>query len=50
MGGIIFFVDHTGQHGLIASLDDLDGGMGVTYSDVLDQEIGGAARSATDGV
>jgi len=50
LGGIIFFVDHTGEHGLIASLCDLDGGNGVTYSDVVDQEIGEAARSATDGV
>lgn len=49
-GGIIFFVDHTGEHGLIASLDDLDGGDGVVWSDNLDSDVGSKAQSATDGV
>jgi len=30
-GGIIFWLDQTGEHGLIASLDDLDGGSGVEW-------------------
>lgn len=50
MEGIVFFVDHTGAHGLIANLQDLDGGTGVSWSDVTDIEIGAAAQSATDGV
>jgi hypothetical protein len=49
MGGIIFYIDHTGEHGLVVSLTDLDGGAGVMWSDVVDQEIGDAAMSATDG-
>jgi len=49
MGGIIFFVDYTGEHGLVASLDDLDGGEGVPWSDKLTREVGPAALSATDG-
>lgn len=31
-GGIVFWVDETGEQGLIASLDDLDGGNGVYWS------------------
>lgn len=50
LGGIIFFVDHTGLHGLIASLDDLDGGDGVQWSDKLNCEVGPEAQSATDGI
>ena len=50
LGGIIYFVDHTGQHGLIASLDDLDGGNGVQWSDALISEVGPGAQSATDGL
>ena len=49
MGGIVFFVDPSGKHGLVASLDDLDGGPGVPWSDVTDEEIGDEARSATLG-
>ena len=30
-GGIVFYVDQTGEHGLIASLDDLDDGNGVAW-------------------
>lgn len=48
-GGIVFWVDHTGEHGLIASLDDLDGGSGVAWSNVTSTEIGATAKSMTDG-
>ena len=50
-GGIVFWVDHTGEHGLIASLDDLDGGSGVTWVSAayLYTEIGASAQSITDG-
>jgi hypothetical protein len=37
-GGIIFYIDETGEHGLIASLHDLDGGSGVAWSNIIDQE------------
>ena len=30
-GGIVFYVYDNGQHGLIASLDDIDGGSGVQW-------------------
>ncbi len=48
-GGIIFWVSPNGLHGLIASLDDLDGGSGVTWSDVTSTEIGASSKSMTDG-
>lgn len=48
-GGIVFYVDHTGGHGLIASLDDLDGGGGVAWSATQSTEIGASAQSWTDG-
>jgi len=47
--GIVFYVYDNGQHGLIASLDDLDGGSGVAWSDVTATEIGAAAKSFYDG-
>ena len=31
-GGIVFYVYENGKHGLIASLDDLDGGAGMEYA------------------
>ncbi len=31
-GGIVFFVDETGQHGLMASLSDLNGGSGAPWT------------------
>jgi hypothetical protein len=46
-GGIVFFVDSTGQHGLMASLADLDGGSGVEWSNVHADSSG--AYSMTDG-
>ncbi len=51
-GGIVFYVDQTGEHGLIASLDDLDGGSGAEWglygTDVPDCEsmTDGAANTA----
>jgi len=36
--GITFYVSPDGQHGLIASLYDLDNGSGVTWSDIVDDE------------
>lgn len=48
-GGIIFWIDHTGEHGLIASLDDLDGGSGVPWSNIINVEIGETAQSMTIG-
>jgi hypothetical protein len=45
-GGIVFFVDSTGQHGLMASLDDLDSGSGVIWSNEQDST---GAYSMTDG-
>lgn len=49
-GGIIFFVDHSGEHGLIASLDDICDKNGVHWSATGDVEIGSAAQSLTNGV
>jgi len=48
-GGIVFWVTPDGQHGLIASLDDLDGGSGIAWSNILYTEIGASAQSMTDG-
>ncbi len=46
-GGIVFSVYDNGQHGLIASLKDLDDGSGTEFSDILEYfEI---AESMTDG-
>jgi hypothetical protein len=46
-GGIVFFVDSTGQHGLMASLLDLDGGSGLEWSNEHADSSG--AYSMTDG-
>jgi len=48
-GGIVFYVYNNGQNGLIASLDDLDGGNGVAWSGNTSSLIGGAAQSRYDG-
>ena len=48
-GGIIFFIDHTGEHGLIASLEDLDGGSGVAWSNITNTLVGAGAQDAFDG-
>ena len=46
-GGIVFFVDSTGQHGLMASLDNLNGGNEVEWSNVHADSSG--AYSMTNG-
>jgi hypothetical protein len=46
-GGFIFWVDASGKHGLMASLEDLDGGSGVTWSNVGSTST--SAQSMTDG-
>ncbi len=48
-GGIIFWISPDGDHGLIASLKDIDDGTGVIWSDAADV-IGETAESMTDGV
>ena len=48
-GGIVFFVDHLGEHGLITSLEDLDSGTGVAWSNIIDQPVGAGAQDAYDG-
>jgi len=48
-GGIVYYVYDNGQHGLIASLDDLDGGSGVAWSATNNVEIGATAQSFYDG-
>jgi hypothetical protein len=48
-GGIVFWVNPDGQHGLVASLDDLDDGTGVLWTNVNDALIGETAQSMTDG-
>ena len=47
-GGIVFYIYDNGQHGLIASLDNLDAS-GVAWSATLSSEIGSSAQSYTDG-
>ena len=48
-GGIVFYVYNNGANGLIASLDDLDGGSGVAWSGNTSTPIGATARSFNDG-
>jgi hypothetical protein len=48
-GGIVYYVYSKGQHGLIASLDDIDGGNGVAWSGTTGTGIGVAAQSFFDG-
>ncbi len=42
-GGIVYWVTKDRQHGLIASLQDLDGGVGVPWSNVIDEKVGSAS-------
>ncbi|MBI5540881.1 MAG: DUF1566 domain-containing protein [Bacteroidia bacterium] len=46
-GGIVFWVDHSRQHGLIASLADLSAGM--PWSNIINVSIGSTAESTWDG-
>lgn len=48
-GGIIFWLSPDGQHGLIASLNDLDDGSGAEWSNIM-AGIGSSASSMTDGL
>ena len=48
-GGIVYYVYDNGAHGLIASLEDLDGGNGVAWSGNTSTLIGSAAKSYYDG-
>jgi hypothetical protein len=48
-GGIVCYVYNNGKNGLIASLDDLNGGSGVAWSQIIDVEIGTDAQNALDG-
>tara|TARA_B100000809_G_scaffold241111_1_gene264023 strand:+ start:1757 stop:2782 length:1026 start_codon:yes stop_codon:yes gene_type:complete len=48
-GGIVYYVYDNGAHGLIASLDDLDGGIGVAWSGNTFTSIGVTAQSFYDG-
>ena len=48
--GIVFYVDQTGQHGLICSQVDIDGGSGVAWSNIKNSEIGVTAKSEFNGV
>ncbi|MFC2096165.1 hypothetical protein ACFLQ3_00525 [Bacteroidota bacterium] len=47
LGGIIYYVSPDGQHGLIACMNDLDGGSGVGWSDITSAATG--ASSFHDG-
>ena len=47
-GGIICYIDHTGEHGLIASLDDLNEGNEVRWSNIL-SAIGTEAQDFYNG-
>lgn len=46
-GGVVFWVDQTGQHGLIVSMIDLS--TGQAWSNITDQLIGTTAQSDWDG-
>ncbi len=48
-GGIIFYIYANGQHGLIASLHDLNDNNGAAWSGITDTEIGTTAQSIYNG-
>ena len=48
-GGIVYYVYDNGQHGLIASLDDLNSGNDAAWSATNNVEIGATAQSFYDG-
>lgn len=48
-GGIVFWTTPDGQHGLIASLHDLDAGNGVVWSNIVNIGVGISARDFYDG-
>lgn len=47
--GIVFWVDHTGEHGLICSPVDLNDGITVVWSDIDGTVVPGGAKSKFDG-
>jgi hypothetical protein len=49
-GGIVFWLTPDCQHGLIASLRDIDSGEGIVWSNITEVEIGLNARSMTNGL
>jgi hypothetical protein len=48
-GGIVFFVDETGEHGLMASLEDLNDGTPVQWSNIISTAVGASAQDFFDG-
>ncbi|MCK4661997.1 MAG: DUF1566 domain-containing protein [Bacteroidales bacterium] len=48
--GVVFWVDNTGEHGLICSKTDIDGGSGAAWSNITGIEIGTTAQSQFDGL
>jgi len=48
-GGIVFWISPDGQHGLVASLKDLDEGKGYPWSNVAGSKIGKTAANMTNG-
>ena len=48
-GGIVYYVYNNGTNGLIASLDDLDGGSGVAWSGNTSTLIGATAQNMING-
>ncbi len=47
--GVVFYVDETGEHGLICSQVDIDDGSGVVWSNIDDVEIGETAKNEFNG-
>jgi len=48
--GIVFYIDGTGEHGLICSKTDINSGSGVQWSNITNMAIGSSARSQFNGV
>jgi len=47
--GVVFYVDNTGQHGLICSKTDINGGSGIAWSSVTATVVPGGAVSDFNG-
>ncbi len=47
--GVVFYVDETGEHGLICSQVDIDDGSGVVWSNIDNVEIGETAKNEFNG-
>jgi Protein of unknown function (DUF1566) len=48
--GVVFYVDETGEHGLICSKTDVNAGSGNAWSNIVNVSIGGSAKSEFNGV